>query len=169
MVNSHKHIVDYPGGFQHCKTMPHEYASFWHDFNITACWQRGAAETSMIGEWAIMKVTCFKGSFQELYQFHGKFVSPKTKATAALANRRRSITWWWMCENDTPKQNSTPCFSPRGENGRTNHMWQCQSCCLMHCSGTFRYYSHVDNIRTCLGLHCTVVKWWKFEGHGPDF
>lgn len=74
-----------------------------------------------------------------------------------------------MWENDIPKQNSTPHFSPRGENGRTNHMWQCQSCCLMHCSGTFRYCRDVDNIRTSLALHCTEVKWRKLEGHGPDF
>ena len=159
MVNSHKHILDQAGGFQHCKAMPPECASFWHDFSTIACWQGGAAETSVTGKWGIMKVTCFKGSFQELYQFHGKFVSPRTKATVVLANRRRSITWWWMCENDTPKQNSTPRFSPREEIGRTNHMWQCQSCCLMHCSGTFRYCSDADNMRTCLGLHSTVVKW----------
>lgn len=146
-----------------------ESASFWQDFSIIACWQRGAAETSVTGKWGIMKVTCFKGSFQELYQFHGKFVSARTKAIAALANRRRSITWRRMWENDIPKQNSTPHFSPRGENGRTNHMWQCQSCCLMHCSGTFRYCRDVDNIRTSLGLHSTEVKWRKLEGHGPDF
>lgn len=100
-----------------------------------------------MGSYGIMMLTCFKESFQELYWFHGKCVSLRIKATATLANKRRSITWWWMCENDTPKQTSTPHFSSRGENGRINYMWQCQSCCLMHCSGTSRYYSDVDNIR----------------------
>lgn len=167
VLNSYKQILDQSGGFQHCTARLPECANFWHDFSIIVCWKRAAAETSMTGKWGIRKMLCFTGSFL-LYQFHGKFVSPRTKVTA-LANRRRSITWWWMCENDTPKQNCTPRFFPRGESRRTNHMWQCQSRCLMVCSGTFSHYSDVDNIRTCLGLHSIAVKWWKHECHAPDF
>lgn len=79
MVNSCKHRLGQPGGFQCCKPMPPESVDSWHDLSIIACEEKGATETTVAGKLGIIMATCLRDPFSRCISFMGSMFLPGQK------------------------------------------------------------------------------------------